>query len=101
METLIANTIIYVHKKILESNISDPLYFQNEHLNIMISVEEVHVSNVIVSAELHSASGIDNLSYAALKCQSVIAVSQNLFQLICYTSLILSMWRKSILFSLL
>ena len=87
------------HKTILESNMSDPLYVPNEHLNKTISIEEV--SNVIMSAKLHSASGIDNLPYAALKFPPAIAVLQSLFQLIFDTSLIPSIWRKSVIFPLL
>ena len=73
----------------------DPLFEPNEHLNRLISIDEV--TQVVMSAKSSSAPGIDRIPYAALKFETVTAVLHCLFQLIFDTSIIPSVWRKSII----
>ena len=81
------------HKQSLELNMLDPLFI--EQLNRPSSIEEI--AKVIMSAKSNSAAGFDNIPYDALKFLPAIAVLHTLFQLIFDTSLVPSLWRKSVI----
>ena len=85
-----------IHKLLHENNINDPLYETNESLNSNISLEEI--AFIIQKCKSGSACGIDNLPYDVLKNPPVIAVLQQLFQLVFDTSIIPSIWRKAIIY---
>ena len=88
-------TIAKSHKQTLELNMMDPLYNTNEQLNEDISLEEV--TRVVMSARSLSATEIDKLPYAAIKFPPVIAALRCFFQLVFDTSIIPSVWRKSVI----
>ena len=84
-----------LHKVLLENNISDHLYESNSELNSNVTIEEVAL--IVRKAKCGSASGIDELPYDVVKNPAVICALQQLFQLIFDTSLIPSIWRKSVI----
>ena len=83
------------HKLLLENALLDPLYSSNADLNCNITLEEI--AAVIMKAKKHSSCGIDQIPYDVLKYPPVIAVIQQLFQLIFDTSIIPSPWTQSII----
>ena len=84
-----------LHKVLLESNISDHLYKSNSELNLNVTIEEVAL--IVRNAKCGLVSGIDELPYDVVKNPAVICALQQLFQLIFDTSLIPSIWRKSVI----
>ena len=66
----------------LENNINDPLYNQNETLNGNFTLTEI--SEVVMKAESRTACGYDEIPYFVLKCPALIAILKELFQLIFY-----------------
>ena len=87
------------HKTVLEENMLDPLYESNSDLNQNISLQEIQ--KIIMNAKNGKSSGIDNIPYDVLKFPTVIPVLCLLFQLIFDTSIILSLWRKAIIYPIL
>ncbi|VDI35540.1 Hypothetical predicted protein [Mytilus galloprovincialis] len=83
------------HKYLLETNMEDPLFIQNEYLNRNITLDEIH--DIVMHSKSKSASGFDEIPYIVLKFPIVIETILKLFQLILDTSLIPSIWRKSVI----
>ncbi|XP_060587764.1 uncharacterized protein LOC132743245 [Ruditapes philippinarum] len=84
-----------VHKQLLELNMLDPLYSENEQLNSNITIDEI--TNIVMTAKSRSTCGYDQIPYDVLKFPDIIVVLQQLFQLIMDTSIIPTLWRKSII----
>ena len=87
------------HKRLLEDRMLDPLYDSNAELNRNISFEELE--KVLLKAKNGKSVGIDQIPYEILKLDSVKPVLLSLFQLVFDTSLIPSLWRKTVIFPLL
>ena len=83
------------HKLLIENNMNDPLYVPNEILNRNINFDEL--THIVMHAKSRSASGYDEIPYCVLKNPPVIAVLQQLFQLVFDSSIIPSLWRKAII----
>ena len=84
-----------MHKILLENRMNDPLYLDNENLNYNITIEEV--TTVIMKAKSRSACGYDEIPYTVLKNPPIIAILQQLFQLVFDTGIIPCIWRKAII----
>ena len=74
------------HKEMIERRNEDPLYTPNALMNRNISIEEI--SSIIMKAKSGSAQGFDRIPYDVLKFPAVIAVLNELFQLIFECSII-------------
>lgn len=83
------------HKLLIENDMNDPLYEPHEFLNGNITLDEI--TCIIMQAKSRTATGYDEIPYSVLKFPPVIAVLQQLFQLVFDTSIIPSSWRKSII----
>ena len=83
------------HKLLIENNMNDPLYVPNEALNRNINFDEITL--IVMHAKSRSANGYDEIPYCVLKNPPVIAVLQQLFQLVFDSSIIPSLWRKAII----
>ncbi|XP_060607423.1 uncharacterized protein LOC132759632 [Ruditapes philippinarum] len=84
-----------LHTHLQEMNISVPLYEPNHTLNTNITVKEC--AFFVIKAKLDSACGFERIPYDVLKYPVNISVLQHLFQMIFDLSIILSIWRKSVI----
>ena len=73
----------------------DPLYLENAELNKNIFIEKL--ATIIMHTKNNSFSGYDSIPYEVLKFPPVIEILHKLFQLIFDTSIIPSIWRKSVI----
>ena len=83
------------HKTFIENKMLDPLYLENVELNRNITIEEL--TRIVMHTKNNSSTGYDAIPYEVLKFPPVIGVLHKLFQLIFDTSIIPSIWRKSII----
>jgi len=82
------------HKSELENRLGEQT-FDSEGLNRDISM--VEVTRVVMKAKSRSSSGFDDIPYSVLKNPPIIAILRELFQLIFNTSVVPSIWRKSVI----
>ena len=86
---------ILQHKRLLEDNMLDPLYVQNDFLNAPISRQEIE--KVIYKAKNNKSCGFDKIPYEVLKFTTVIDVLHSLFQFCLDTGKIPSIWRNAMI----
>ncbi|VDI50202.1 Hypothetical predicted protein [Mytilus galloprovincialis] len=84
-----------IHKQLLKQNMEDPLYSQNDQINNNITIEEI--TEIVMHSRNRSACGYDQIPNIVLKFPLIIETLHHLFQFIFDTSIIPSIWRKSII----
>jgi hypothetical protein len=86
---------IQFRKDTIESNMRDPLWEENPHLNRNFTMEEV--TEAVLKCKNGKATGVDKIPNEVLKNDDVIKALVHLFQLCLDSGKVPSLWLKSII----